>query len=119
MIDEAGVHVVHGHSSHHVKGIEVHEGHPILYGCGDLLTDYEGIRSNEVYRGDLGLLYLMTLDAKGMLTRLEMVPTQMRKFRVTHAGANEVRWLATTLARCGKQLGTSVALEEQRLELKW
>ena len=35
---------------------------PILYGCGDLLTDYEGIRGNEAYRGDLGLLYLVTLE---------------------------------------------------------
>src|SRR6185436_15002060 len=55
MIDEAGVDIVHGHSSHHVKGIEVHHGHLILYGCGDLLTDYEGIRGHENYRGDLGL----------------------------------------------------------------
>jgi poly-gamma-glutamate synthesis protein (capsule biosynthesis protein) len=43
LIDEAGVDVVHGHSSHHFKGIEVHRGRPILYGCGDCLNDYEGI----------------------------------------------------------------------------
>lgn len=38
-IDEAGVDVVHGHSSHHVKGVEIHRGRLILYGCGDLLND--------------------------------------------------------------------------------
>ncbi|MBC7235480.1 MAG: CapA family protein, partial [Chloroflexi bacterium] len=43
LIDEAGVDVIHGHSSHHVKGIEVYKGKPILYGCGDLINDYEGI----------------------------------------------------------------------------
>ena len=118
MIDDAGVDVVHGHSSHHVKGIEVHHGHPILYGCGDLLTDYEGIRSNEVYRGDLGLLYLVTLDDTGALAGLEMVPTRMHRFRITGAGPHDVRWLATTLARSGESLGTSIAIEGQRLKLR-
>jgi poly-gamma-glutamate synthesis protein (capsule biosynthesis protein) len=44
LIDRAGVHVIHGHSSHHPLGIEVYRNRPILYGCGDLINDYEGIR---------------------------------------------------------------------------
>lgn len=119
MIDEAGAHVVHGHSSHHVKGIEVHHGQPILYGCGDLITDYEGIRSHEAYRGDLSLLYLVTLDPTGALARLEMAPTRMRRFRIVRADPDETRWLATTLAVCGRGLGTSVAIERDRLQLAW
>ena len=43
LIDAAGVDLVHGHSSHHAKGIEVYRGKLILYGCGDFLNDYEGI----------------------------------------------------------------------------
>lgn len=39
----AGVDVVCGHSSHHVKGAEVHAGKLAIYGCGDLVSDYEGI----------------------------------------------------------------------------
>jgi len=117
MIDEAGVDLVHGHSSHHVKAIEVHHGRAILYGCGDLLTDYEGIRGNEVYRGDLGLLYLVTLDEVGALEALEMVPMRMRRFRLIQAGLEEAHWLATTLADQGAPLGTSVVLEGQRLKL--
>ena len=42
LIDE-GVDLIHGHSSHHIKALELHHGRPILYGCGDFLTDYEGI----------------------------------------------------------------------------
>lgn len=119
MIDEAGVHIVHGHSSHHVKGIEVYRGHPIFYGCGDLLTDYEGIRGHETYRGDLGLLYLVTVDVQGVLVRLEMIPTCMRRFRIAEAGPEEASWLAETLARAGAGLGTSVALADHRLQLRW
>jgi poly-gamma-glutamate synthesis protein (capsule biosynthesis protein) len=43
LVEEAGVDLVHGHSSHHPKGIEVWKGKLILYGCGDFLNDYEGI----------------------------------------------------------------------------
>ena len=119
MIDDAGVDLVHGHSSHHVKGIEVHAGRPILYGCGDLLTDYEGISGHEVYRGDLGLMYFASFAAGGALARLEMVPTRMQRFRIAETGPTETRWLATTLARTGKQLGTSIEIAGQRLSLTW
>ena len=41
LVDEGDFDVVHGHSSHHPKGIEIYRGRAILYGCGDLLNDYE------------------------------------------------------------------------------
>ena len=55
LIDEAGVDVVWGHSSHHAKGIEVYHGKLVLYGAGDLINDYEGIAGHEEFRGDLVL----------------------------------------------------------------
>ena len=33
LVEVAGIDVVHGHSSHHVKGIGIHCDRPILYGC--------------------------------------------------------------------------------------
>ena len=35
LIEEAGVSVVYGHSSHHAKAIEIYRDRLILYGCGD------------------------------------------------------------------------------------
>src|SRR5712691_6421654 len=61
---EEGVALVHGHSSHHVKAIEVFKGRLILYGCGDFLTDYEGISGYEEFRGDLALMYFVELDSQ-------------------------------------------------------
>jgi len=55
---DAGVDVVHGHSSHHPRPIEVYRGRLILYGCGDLINDYEGIGGREAFRTELALLYL-------------------------------------------------------------
>jgi poly-gamma-glutamate capsule biosynthesis protein CapA/YwtB (metallophosphatase superfamily) len=37
---ELGADVVFGHSSHHVQGIEVYRGAPIVYGAGDFVDDY-------------------------------------------------------------------------------
>ena len=50
---------------------------------------------------------------------LELVPMQVRWFRLNQPSATDVRWLATTLARTGAALGTSVTLEGSRLRLTW
>ncbi|NVB76796.1 MAG: CapA family protein [Kofleriaceae bacterium] len=116
---DAGVHVVHGHSSHHVKGIEVRSGQLILYGCGDLITDYEGIHGHEQFRGDLGLLYIPTFDRARKLGRLVMFPTRMQRLQLRRADAKAIAWLEATLTRCGKELGTSAAVENDHLRLVW
>jgi poly-gamma-glutamate capsule biosynthesis protein CapA/YwtB (metallophosphatase superfamily) len=109
VIDAAGVDVVHGHSSHHVKGVEVYRDRPILYGCGDFLNDYEGIGGYEDFRSDLSLMYLPTLDAvTGRLLQFRLTPTQIRRFRVNRSPEEGVRWLLETLNREGKKLGTRV-----------
>ena len=81
LIDHAGVDLIHGHSSHHVKGIEIYRDRPIIYGCGDFINDYEGISGHEDFRDDLGLMYFATLDSStGKLVNLEMIPTQIQRF---------------------------------------
>lgn len=121
LIEIGGVDMVYGHSSHHVKGIEVFRERPILYGCGDFLNDYEGIAGHEEFRGDLGLMYFPTIDfASGKLQRLVMTPTQVRQIRVSRAAEEGTRWLADTLNREGKQLGTRVAMRpDGTLRLVW
>ena len=57
--------------------MEVHDGKAVLYGCGDLVNDYEGIDGFEEYRGELRLVYLVRLDVgSGELVDLTMVPFQ-------------------------------------------
>jgi poly-gamma-glutamate synthesis protein (capsule biosynthesis protein) len=109
LVDRAGVDVIHGHSSHHPKGIEVYRDKPILYGCGDFLNDYEGIEGHETYRSHLVLLYVLTMDpATGTLSRLEMKPFEIRRFRLQRASSPDAEWLRSTLDREGKGLGTQV-----------
>jgi len=113
LIDEAGVDAIHGHSSHHPKGIEVYDGRPILYGCGDFLNDYEGITGHEEYRGDLVLMYLVTMHRwSGKLVQFEMVPFQIKRFRLNHASDEDARWLERTMNRECARFGGRVALSE-------
>ena len=121
LIEKAGVDIVHGHSSHHVKGIEVYQQKLILYGCGDFINDYEGISGYEEYRGDLSLMYFVTVDpSNGKLFQLQMVSTQMRRFRLTRASIEDTRWLTKILNREGRKLGTRVIWDNDNvLELKW
>ena len=121
LIDTAAVDIVHGHSSHHVKGIELYRGRLVIYGCGDFINDYEGIKGLESYRSNLGLMYFARVDAAtGELASLNMVPTRLRKFRVQLASPSEAVWLRDTLNREGKRFDTSVQLlEDGTIEARW
>jgi poly-gamma-glutamate synthesis protein (capsule biosynthesis protein) len=121
LVDEAGIDIVHGHSSHHVKGIEVYRDRPILYGCGDLLNDYEGIGGNEEFRANLGLLYFPTIDATtGSMTNFHMAPTQKHRFRIRRADQQATAWLASVLSREGHLFGTRALPDpEGLLNLQW
>lgn len=120
LVEEAGFDMVHGHSSHHVKGIEVRNGRPILYGCGDFLNDYEGISGYEEFRSDLGLMYFPEWDDAGRLAALRMSPMRIRRFQVTRAGREDAQWLEGLLNREGRPLGTRVELAgDGTLELRW
>lgn len=121
LIEEAGVDIIHGHSSHHVKGIEVYKERSILYGCGDFLNDYEGIRGYENFRDDLALMYFVTVEpATGKLVRLQMTPTQIKHFKVNKASRADALWLRDVLNREGKKTGTRVELNrDNTFTLRW
>lgn len=97
-----GIHVVHGHSSHHVKTVEIHRGGLLLYGCGDFINDYEGISGHEIYRPDLVMIYLADIDlARNRIADLQMLPMKIRRFRLEHASIEDAAWLTRLLKRLG------------------
>ena len=121
LIDEAEVDIIHGHSSHHVKAIEVYKEKLILYGCGDFLNDYEGIGGHEEFRADLSLMYFAMVDpSTGKLLGLQMTPSKIRQFQVIRASNVDTVWLKDTLNREGASFGTHViAGKDNRLSLQW
>ncbi|KAL9646237.1 hypothetical protein ABK040_009924 [Willaertia magna] len=132
--------IIHGHSSHHFLGLEVYKNKLIMYGCGDFLNDYEGITSHEEYRGDLSLMYFVSLNTTtttntldtdttksglindNKLFKVELIPTTMNKFRTMRVNDwDDLLWIENTLSRECEMLGTRVIFdEEQKLfNLQW
>ncbi|MBS1188838.1 MAG: poly-gamma-glutamate biosynthesis protein [Rhodocyclaceae bacterium] len=117
---DGGVDLVHGHSSHHPKGIEVYRDRLVIYGCGDFLNDYEGIGSYRSYRPDLALMYFPILDgASGRLLQLSLVPMRISRLSVNRAPEEGVAWLQGMLDREGLPFGTRVDRSRDRLVLRW
>jgi poly-gamma-glutamate synthesis protein (capsule biosynthesis protein) len=102
LIDAGAAEVVHGHSSHHPGALEIYHDRLILYACGDLISDYEGIGGHESFRPGLGLMFFPTLDATGKLAGLVLVPMRMRGFRLSRAGAEDADWLAAVLREASR-----------------
>ncbi|KTG17528.1 poly-gamma-glutamate biosynthesis protein [Guyparkeria sp. XI15] len=118
LIDETGVDVVHGHSSHHPRAFEVHNERLILYGCGDLLNDYEGIGGTTPYRSDLALLYRPTLDG-GRLSRLELDPFVIRRLQLQSCSGPDREWLVGMLDRQAQRFGGHVSDAGSHLICHW
>ncbi len=106
---DGGVDLVHGHSSHHPRPIEVYRGKLILYGCGDLVDDYEGISGHERYRDELRLLYLPRLDQdSGQLMELRLAPFQARRLRLHRASGPDAEWLRAVLDEVSRSFGSRI-----------
>jgi poly-gamma-glutamate capsule biosynthesis protein CapA/YwtB (metallophosphatase superfamily) len=108
---DGGVDVVHGHSSHHPRPVEVYRDKLVLYGCGDFVNDYEGISGYEDFRADLRLLFVVSVrQGSGTLVRLRMAPMRARRMRLGHASTTEATWLRTVLDRVSRGFGTRIDL---------
>jgi poly-gamma-glutamate capsule biosynthesis protein CapA/YwtB (metallophosphatase superfamily) len=106
---DAGVDVVWGHSSHHPRPIEVYRGRLILYGCGDLINDYEGIQPFRAFRDELRLLYFASVDAEsGELLVLNMVPMRVSRMRLARAVQEDADWLRSTVEDASEPFGTRI-----------
>ncbi|MQA87561.1 MAG: hypothetical protein GEV03_23795 [Streptosporangiales bacterium] len=109
---DGGVDVVHGHSSHHPRPLEVYRGKLVLYGCGDFVDDYEGIAGHEEYRDDLRLAYFVSvMPETGRLVGLWMAPMQARQIRLRHASREDSEWLRAVLDRVSRGFGSRIDLE--------
>ena len=123
-----GVDVVVGHSSHHIKGIEVYKGKLIAYGLGDFINDYEGITEQgyEEFRNDLCCFYMPTIDtSNGNLLYLDIIPCKIKHLRVQRATIpDDIDWIYRIICREGQKFGTSCHITKDinsnaNLRLTW
>lgn len=86
---DLGADLYWGHSNHTVGGIELYQGKPILYACGDFVDDYA---VHPAERNDLSCLFEVTVDG-GRATRLRLHPVRIEGLRVNLAAGEDLRWM--------------------------
>ena len=109
LLERAPVSIIHGHSSHHPKALELYRNRLILYGCGDFLNDYEGIGGYEQFRDDLALMYFADVDRSSAdIVNLTMAPLKIRRFQLVAPSSADVDWLLRSLDRESRKFGARV-----------
>jgi poly-gamma-glutamate capsule biosynthesis protein CapA/YwtB (metallophosphatase superfamily) len=115
LIDECEIDIIHGHSSHHVQGVEKYKGKLIIYGCGDFVDDYA---VTPEYRNNLSAVWRVTVaegsyQKKLSLKRLEIFPTKIELFQARLLDAQDAdhQWVANKLRALSKELGTEMDKE--------
>ena len=121
LIELGAADLVHGHSSHHPRPIEVYRGKPIFYGCGDLINDYEGIASQGHFDPSAVCLYFVRLSGEtGALQQIEIVPMQLRRLRLAHAGPAARRGLQSLFETEGRHFDTGLQVQaDGSWQLRW
>lgn len=116
---ELGFHLVHGHSSHHARAVEIADGVPILWGCGDFLNDYEGIEGDGEFRDDLAVAWLPSFRGPPWQPEsFEAAVFRIRRMRLETAPRADRDWLAGVLERESRPFGVRVeAAAGNRLRL--
>jgi poly-gamma-glutamate capsule biosynthesis protein CapA/YwtB (metallophosphatase superfamily) len=103
----AGATLVAGHSAHVFHGVAGR----VLYDLGDFVDDY---RVDRWLRNDLGLLFLVEVDAGGPRT-LEALPLKLDFCHTRLARGEDAVWIRRRFVRACRELGTDVTEHEGRL----
>lgn len=121
LIELGAADLIHGHSSHHPRPMEVYRGRLILYGCGDLINDYEGISFQERFDPSAVCLYFARISTEtGALQQLEIVPMQLRRLQLVHADTSARESLQALFGNEGQKFGTGVQAQADGCwQLRW
>jgi poly-gamma-glutamate synthesis protein (capsule biosynthesis protein) len=112
---ERGVDVVHGHSAHVFQGVEVYDGRPICYDCGDFVDDYA---VDAELRNDRSFLFELAVDGAGEPTELRLVPTEIADVAVHRAGSGRADWSRERMRALSAEFGTAFEREGATLVLE-
>jgi poly-gamma-glutamate synthesis protein (capsule biosynthesis protein) len=99
---ERGVDLVHGHSAHVFQGVEIHDGTPILYDCGDFVDDY-AVDSD--LRNDRSFLFEVAVEDEEIRS-LRLIPVEIEDCAVREAGPEAAAWSRSRMRELSAEFGT-------------
>jgi poly-gamma-glutamate capsule biosynthesis protein CapA/YwtB (metallophosphatase superfamily) len=100
-LTDAGATLVAGHSAHVFQGVAP----PVLFDLGDFIDDYA---VDPFLRNDLGLLFLVDVDAAGA-RRLEAVPLRLDFCHTSLAEGDDRAWILRRFREACEAFGVEVA----------
>ncbi len=106
----AGAALVAGHSAHVFQGV----AERVLYDLGDFLDDYA---VDPDLRNDLGLLWLVELDARGP-RRIQALPLALEYCFTRVASAHEADWIVRRLQSLCEPFGTAVEMSDRLIDVR-
>jgi poly-gamma-glutamate synthesis protein (capsule biosynthesis protein) len=110
---EEGVDFVHGHSAHVFQGIEVVDGVPVCYDCGDFVDDYA---VDDDLRNDRSFLFEVSVEG-GRAVELRLFPTAIYDFSVHEAHPEVAEWSRHRMRELSAEFGTEFEREGGELVL--
>lgn len=99
---EMGVDIIHGHSAHHLQGIERYRGGLILYDTGNFLDDYDPFPFCDTYST---AVFLVDIE-NGRPHRLRLVPARTGGRCVRHAVGRWHSHIVQRVERLSRPFGT-------------
>ena len=105
MID-AGVDIIHGHSSHIFQAIEIYKNKLILYDTGDFIDDYA---IDPILRNDQSLLYLTTINKTG-IKEINLIPIIISNMQVNKATGNNFHEIAQRIINLSAKFKTKIEI---------
>ena len=113
-LSERGADLIHGHSAHVFQGVELHDGTPILYDCGDFVDDYA---VDSEFRNDRSFLFEVEVRSGGV-EELRLLPTEIGNFSVYGASASAAGWSSERIQTLSKPFGTGFDTDDEELVLR-
>src|SRR5262249_49507064 len=108
-----GVDLVHGHSAHIFQGIELSDGKPILYDCGDFLDDYA---VDPVLRNDQSLIFMADVNEQSVRA-LWLVPVRLQYAEVNRAVEEDLEQICARMCALSAEMGTRVERTDAALRV--
>lgn len=109
---DRGVDVVHGHSAHVFKAVEVAEDGLIIYDCGDFVDDYA---VDAALRNDRSFLFELTVSADGTPQELRLVPVEIRNCAVHLADGAVAQWCREAMRQRTREFDTEFERDGESL----
>ncbi len=112
LIEEAGFDAVLAHGRHHIQGVEIFDGKPVVYDAGNTLIDFGGGRSMEEDRR--GMFWQIEFSKAGV-HRLEGVAIKTKHSRTMLAKGSDREKALGRVKRLSSEYGTEFKTANNRV----